>query len=65
MNTAILSVLIAGIGMAIALFAGYKFGVWVTVQTMRGMARNKLNDAEFREYERLLGKIYVERDGGT
>ena len=57
-TTAVLTACIAGVGMLIALVAGYKLGTWATVQTMKHLAEQKLTAAEFRQYQELLFKVY-------
>lgn len=60
MSTALLSVLIAIVGMALAFVAGWTLCRAAFVLTMRRMAEQRLTAAEYETYTRLLAAIYGE-----
>ena len=62
MNTALLAACIAVVGIILALAAGWHFGVKTAFATMKNVARQHLNDAEYAEFARLLDMI-IEDDG--
>jgi hypothetical protein len=57
MNPAILTACIGGVGMIVTLAVGWHFGVKTAFVTMKSIARQHLNDADYGEFVRLLGKV--------
>ena len=57
MSTGILSACVGMAGILLALAAGWHFGVKTAYATLRQIARNKLNDADYAAFCGLLERI--------